>query len=68
MEKGALAPSLESFQNVRQRTRNEKQVVVRNGAELLRLFHAWKGPAQLLKLTIIQHPRNRPSLLRILQA
>lgn len=67
-KQGALAPFVESFPNVRQCTRNETIVIVRNGAELLRLFYAFKRKAQLLKFSIIKHPRNRPSILRLLQA
>ena len=67
-KQGALAPFVKSFPNVRQCTRNETIVIVRNGAELLRLFYASKRKAQLFQLSIIKHPRNRPSILRLLQA
>ena len=67
-KQGALAPFVKSFSNVRQCTGNETIVIVRNGAELLRLFYAWKRKAQLLQFSILKHPRNRPSILRLLQA
>lgn len=67
-KQGALAPFVESFPNVWQCTGNETIVIVRNGAELLRLFYAYKRKAELLNLSAIKHPRYRPALLRIRQA